>query len=124
MRGSISSRTKPCANKAATALRIAAQTLYRSHSALGAFLRRMKTRLGPQAAITATAHKLARIIYSLLRKGGKYQDSGEAAYEERYRDRMLKSLQRKAKQLGYKLVSMAVETAPTATAASALVAGG
>lgn len=120
----LSSRTKPCANKAATALRIAAQTLYRSHSALGAFLRRMKTRLGPQAAITATAHKLARIIYSLLRDGGRFQDSGEAAYEERYRERMIKSLQRKAKQLGYKLVSMAVETAPAATVASAFAANG
>ena len=120
----LSSRTKPCANKAATALRIAAQTLYRSHSALGAFLRRMKTRLGPQAAITATAHKLARIIYSLLRDGGRFQDSGEAAYEERYRERMIKSLQRKAKQLGYQLVSMAVETAPAASVASALAANG
>jgi transposase len=120
----LSSRTKLCANKAAAALRIAAQTLYRSHSALGAFLRRMKTRLGPQAAITATAHKLARIIYSLLRDGGRYQDSGEAAYEERFRERMLKSLQRKAKQLGYKLVSIAVETAPTAAGASALAARG
>lgn len=120
----LSSRTKPCANKAAAALRIAAQTLYRSHSALGAFLRRMKTRLGPQAAITATAHKLARIIYSLLRDGGTYQDSGEAAYEERYRERVFKSLQRKAKQLGYKLVSIAVQTAPAANAATALASGG
>ena len=120
----LSSRTKPCANKAATALRIAAQTLHHSHSALGAFLRRMRTRLGPQAAITATAHKLARIIYSLLRDGGKYQDSGEAAYEERYRDRMLKGLRRKAKQLGYELVKMAVETAASATVANALAAGG
>lgn len=107
----LSSRTKPCANKAATALRIAAQTLYRSQSALGAFLRRKKAQLGPPAAITATAHKLARIIYSLLSNGGKYKDGGAAEYETRYRERVVKSLERKAKQLGYKLVSAATEIA-------------
>lgn len=120
----LSSRTKPCANKAATALRIAAQTLYRSQSALGAFLRRMKMRLGPQAAITAAAHKLARIIYSLLAHGGKYEDSGEAAYEARYRERVVKNLERRAKQLGYKLVSLATELAPPATAASSVAVSG
>jgi hypothetical protein len=114
----LSSRTKPCANKAATALRIAAQTLYRSQSALGAFLRRMKMRLGPQAAITAAAHKLARIIYSLLANGGKYQDGGAAEYEARYRERVVKNLERRAKQLGYKLVSLASEVAPATTAVS------
>lgn len=120
----LSSRTKPCANKAATALRIAAQTLYRSQSALGAFLRRMKMRLGPQAAITAAAHKLARIIYSLLARGGKYEDSGEAAYEARYRERVVKNLERRAKQLGYKLVSLTSEVAPATTAASPVAVEG
>jgi transposase len=100
----LSSRTKPCANKAATALRIAAQTLYRSPSALGAFLRRMKSRLGPQAAITATAHRLARIIYSLLKSGGRYQDIGGAAFEAQHRERFIRNLERKAKQFGYRLV--------------------
>lgn len=61
------SRMRPCKNKAATALRIAAQSLYNSKTALGAFLRRMKQRLGPQGGITATAHKLARIIYAMLK---------------------------------------------------------
>jgi hypothetical protein len=102
----LSSRTKPCANKAATALRIAAQTLYRSQSALGAFLRRMKSRLGPQAAITATAHRLARIIYSLLKSGRCYHDIGAEAFEAQHRERVLRSLERKAKYLGYKLVAV------------------
>ena len=65
----ISSRTKPSANRAAAALRLAANALHRSDSALGAFLRRKKAQLGAPKAITATAHKLARTIYSMLRYG-------------------------------------------------------
>ena len=65
----ISSKTKPSANRAAAALRLAANALHRSDSALGAFLRRKKAHLGAPKAITATAHKLARIIYSMLRYG-------------------------------------------------------
>jgi transposase len=118
----LSSRTLPRVNRAATALRIAAQTLHRSQSALGAFLRRMKTRLGPAEAITAAAHKLARIIYSLLTHGGTYKDSGAAAYEARYRERMVKSLVRKAKQFGYRLVPLSPEVLPPVTAPSLAVA--
>ena len=65
----MSSKTKPSANRAAAALRLAANALHRSDSALGAFLRRKKAHLGAPKAITATAHKLARIIYSMLRYG-------------------------------------------------------
>ncbi len=65
----IGSRTAPLANRAATALRLAANGLHRSDSALGAFLWRKKTPLGASKAITATAHKLARIIYSTLKYG-------------------------------------------------------
>lgn len=65
----LSGKTKSCANKAASALRLAANTLYRSDSALGGFLRRMKTRLGAPKAITACAHKLAITIYNMLKKG-------------------------------------------------------
>ena len=68
----ISSRTKPSANRAAAALRLAANALHRSDSALGAFLRRKKAQLGAPKAITATAHKLARTIYSMLRYGQEY----------------------------------------------------
>jgi hypothetical protein len=100
----LSSRSKPTANRVATALRVAAQSLARSHSALGAYYRRMRGRLGGPQAITATAHKLARLIYSLLRYGTEYVDAGQHAYEQQYRDRVLSNLQRKAHAFGYKLM--------------------
>ena len=68
----ISSKAKPSANRAAAALRLAANALHRSDSALGAFLRRKKAHLGAPKAITATAHKLARLIYTMLRYGQEY----------------------------------------------------
>jgi len=73
----LSTRSKPSANRAAAALRMAAHGLHNSKSALGAYLRRMKTRLGPAKAITATAHKLARLVYSMLRHGHQYVDPGQ-----------------------------------------------
>jgi transposase len=97
-------RSKPSANRAATALRLAAQGVANSHSALGAYYRRMRARLGAPKAITATAHKLARLVYSMLRYGTAYVDAGQQAYEQKYRDRVLTNLQRKAKAFGYKLV--------------------
>ena len=100
----ISSRTKPSANRAAKALRLAANALYRSNSALGAFLRRKKAQLGPPKAITATAHKLARIIYAMLRYGQQYVDDGADYYEAQYHQRALRSAKRRAAQLGYELV--------------------
>lgn len=100
----LSGRTPPCANRAAHALRLAAQSLHRSQSALGAFLRRLKARLGAPKAITATAHKLARIVYRMLRYGTEYVDVGQAYYEQRYQQRLLGSLERKARQLGYNLI--------------------
>lgn len=101
----LSSRTRKVVNRAATAFRIAAQSLYRSNSALGAFYRRLKGRLGPAKAITATAHKLARIFYRLWRDGTAYEDPGAEVYEERYRQRVVKNLERKARSLGLKLVA-------------------
>ena len=100
----LSSRTKPSANRAAKALRLAANALHRSDSALGAFLRRKKAHLGAPKAITATAHKLARIIYSMLRYGQEYVDAGAEYYESQYRQRTLRSAKRRAAQLGYALV--------------------
>jgi transposase len=111
----LSSRTKRCANRASMALRIAAQTLYRSKSALGAYFRRMRARLGPAKATTATAHKLARIIYNLLKNGGTYQDCGADYYEQQYQERAVRNLHRRAKELGYKLVP---EEAPVVVSAS------
>ncbi|NQU19916.1 MAG: IS110 family transposase [Candidatus Nealsonbacteria bacterium] len=100
----ISSRTKPSANRAAAALRMAAQTLLRSKSALGAYYRRMRTRLGAPKAVTAAAHKLARLVYSMLRYGQEYVDSGEKHYEQQYRARVVRNLTRRARDLGLKVI--------------------
>ena len=121
----ISSRTKASANRAAAALRLAANALHRSDSALGAFLRRKKAQLGAPKAITATAHKLARIIYSMLRYGQGYVDAGSQYYESQYRERALRAAKRRAAQLGYRLVPTADAQdldpgLPTATAATGL----
>jgi transposase len=105
----LSSATKPVANKAAAALRMAAFTLFNSKSALGAYLRRQRSRLGAPKAITATAHKMARLIYAMLTKGTAYVDAGQEYYEERYRSRVLHNLKRKAQELGFELVAMQKE---------------
>ena len=102
----ISSKTKPSANRAAAALRLAANALHRSDSALGAFLRRKKAHLGAPKAITATAHKLARLIYTMLRNGQEYVDAGAKYYERQYQQRALRAAKRRAAQLGYQLVPM------------------
>ena len=99
-----SSKTKPSASRAAAALRLAANALHRSDSALGAFLRRKKAQLGAPKAITATAHKLARLIYSMLRYGQEYADAGAEYYESEYQQRALRAAKRRAAQLGYHLV--------------------
>lgn len=99
-----SSQTRQVANRVATALRMAAQTLVRSHSALGAFYRRMQARLGAPKAITATAHKLARIFYRLWSSGDSYADPGIEAYEHQYRERVVKNLKKKALALGFDLL--------------------
>lgn len=109
----LSSATKPVANKAAAALRMAAFTLFNSKSALGAYLRRQRARLGSPKAITATAHKLARLIYAMLTHGTTYVDAGQDYYEERYRSRVVQNLKRKAHELGFELVSMQEAAAST-----------
>jgi transposase len=96
----LAGKTKRTANYAASALRMAASTLHRSDSALGAFLRRMKFRLGAPKAITATAHKLALIIYNMLKSGVEYIESGQDYYEKQHRERLIKSLTLKAQTLG------------------------
>ena len=78
----LSGKTKPVVNRAAMALRMAASSLYRSNCALGAYYRRMKARLGAPKAITATAHKLARLVYSMLKHGTEYTDVGQDYYEQ------------------------------------------
>lgn len=100
----LSRRTIPSANRAAAALRVAAQALHHSRSALGAFLRRKAAQIGMPKAITATAYKLARIIYGMLTQGTAFVDQGQDYYERQYHDRVLKNLTRRATELGYCLV--------------------
>jgi transposase len=102
----LSGKSKPSANRAAATLRMAASTLYRSSSALGAYLRRLKSRIGPAKAITATAHKIAKIIYNMLRHGVEYKESGQDYYEKQYRDRVVKGLKKRAEELGFSLIEI------------------
>jgi transposase len=98
------SKTTPSANRAAAALRIAAQGLSNSHSALGGYLRRQKARLGAPKAITATAHKLATILYSMIANQTEYAPPDANDYEVQYRKRVLSNLRRRADQLGFDLI--------------------
>jgi len=101
----IGGKTKRSANRAAQALRLAAAALRTSQSALGAYFRRMCSRMDKPKAITAAAHKLARLIYTMLTKGEEYTDQGQDYYEERYRQRVLQQLTRRAEKMGMKLAS-------------------
>ena len=100
-------KTKKTDNRANTALRIAAQSAGRSQSALGGFYRRMRAKHGSPKAITATAHKMARMVYHMLKYRVPYIDPGQDYYEQKYRDRVIKNLQRKAQELGMQLVPAA-----------------
>ena len=96
-----SSSTKRVSNRATTAFRIAAQSLANSKCALGGFYRRLRARLGAPKAITATAHKLARIFYVLWSTKQRYEDVGAEYYERQYRERVIRNLKKKAHELGY-----------------------
>ena len=102
----LSAKTKPSANRAAHSFRLAAYSLHRSKSAIGAFLRRKKAQIGAPKAITATAHKIARIFYTMLKYGTHYVDLGQEYYEQRYQERVVANLKRKAKQFGFELVNI------------------
>ena len=78
----------------------------RTHTALGAFYRRLASRVGKAKAVTATARKLAVLFYNTLRYGMAYEDPGASYYEERYRERVLKGLCRRAKEFGYELTEV------------------
>jgi len=99
----ISGKTKRCANRAAQALRLAAAALRTSQSALGAYYRRLCARMDKPKAVTAAAHKLARLIYAMLTKGQEYTDAGQDYFEERYRQRVLHNLAQRAKAMGMQL---------------------
>ena len=100
----LNAKTKRNPNRATQAFRLAAASLSRSQTALGAFYRRIKARRGGAPAVTATAHKLARIYYAILTKGTNYIELGQQAYEQRYKERRIAHLKFQAKSLGFQLV--------------------
>ena len=95
------------ANRAAQALKLAAAALRSSRSALGAYYRRMCARMDKGKAVTAAAHKLARLVYLMLTRGQEYVDHGQLYYEERYRERVVRALAKKAAALGMLLTPAA-----------------
>ena len=100
----LKSRTQKTANRANAALRLAAQSLSHSNSWLGAYYRRQRARLGPPKAVTAAAHKIARIIYHMLKYGTEFVDLGTDHYEAQYRRRQIRGLEKKARTLGLHVV--------------------
>jgi transposase len=108
----LSSRTRPGVNRANLAFQLAASSLHGSKGALGAFLRHKKAQLGAPKAITATAHKLARLVYLALKHGMTYVRQTQEEYQAKMREQQLKSLRKKARQLGLTVI----ETAPRETA--------
>jgi len=101
----LSSHTVPSGNRAAGILRLAALSLGRTDTALGAFYRRLAYRVGKAKAITATARKLAILVYRSLKEGLLYQDCGAAAYDAKTRERVLRRLRQRAAHLGYVLLN-------------------
>jgi transposase len=99
----ISARTKRSANRARQALKMAAMSLSHSDSALGAFYRRLCSRMDKPRANTATAHKLARMVYYMLTRGQAYVDEGQQRYEAQQRERSVAALKRRAAALGFRL---------------------
>lgn len=103
----LSSHTNPSSNRAAAAFRQAAVSVQHSNSELGAFYRRKKSQKGPASAATATAHKIARLYYSLVKNGTEYEEQSAGAYEERERERTVAVLRKRAKSFGFELVAKA-----------------
>jgi len=104
----LSAHTRKTNNRLTAHLRLAAVTVGRTNTALGAFYRRLAARIGKAKAVTATARKIAVLFYNAMRFGMAYQDPGSDRYEREYRDRVVKTLHRRAAEFGYSL--HAVET--------------
>jgi transposase len=102
----LSGRTRTAANRVATLLRTAASSLLRSDTALGAFGRRLAAKIGTAKALTALTRKLAIQVYYALRYGRLYQDPGVAAYDLHNRNRVIRSLKTRARNLGYDLIKL------------------
>jgi transposase len=105
----LSRRVRPGAHRVTVARRLAARTLHHAQSALGAFLRRMQARLGTPTALTATAHTLARLVYSRWRPGSAYVQQGLDADETQSRARKVTTMAQQAKALGHTLVPRAAQ---------------
>jgi hypothetical protein len=106
----LSSRTRRSGSRAAALLRLAAATVGRTDTALGAFYRRLSARIGKAKAVTATARKIAVLFYNAVQHGMEYVDPGASSYETRYRARVIDNLHRRAKAFGF--VLQAIEPAP------------
>lgn len=102
----LSSRTQPSANRAAAIVRLAAMNLGRTETALGAFYRRLAFRVGKAKAVTATARKLAILIYRTLKDGLVYTDPGAEAYDAQHRTHVLRRLRQRAQNLGFGLIDL------------------
>ena len=99
----LSAHTRKTSSRLTVAIRLAAVTVGRSNTALGAFYRRLAGRIGTAKAVTATARKIAVLFYNAMRYGMDYRDPGADHYEQQYRDRVIKQLHRRAAQFGYAL---------------------
>ena len=104
----LSANTKRSANRVRQALKMAAMSLSRSDSALGAFYRRLCSRMDKPRANTAVAHKLARMVYFMLTRGEAFVDKGQQHYEEQQRQRSIAALRRRAAALGFDIKATTV----------------
>jgi transposase len=100
-----STRSRKVANRVATALRLSAQALHHSRSALGACYRRLAARIEPAKALVAIARKLACLVYRMLKHGQAYVDRGEAAYLAAFEQQRIRQLRRQAQRFGFELVN-------------------
>jgi transposase len=99
----LSAHTRKTKNRVTAHLRLAAVTIGRTNTALGAFYRRLSARIGKAKAVTATARKIAILFYNAMRFGMAYQDPGADHYEQKYRERVVKGLHRRAAEFGFTL---------------------
>jgi len=106
----LSAHTRKTSNRVSAHLRLAAVTVGRTDTALGAFYRRLAARIGKAKAVTATARKIAVLFYNAMRFGMKYEDPGADHYERRYRERVIKQLHRRAAQFGFTLQEASVQS--------------
>jgi hypothetical protein len=99
----LSAHTRKTKNRVTAHLRLAAVTIGKTNTALGAFYRRLSARIGKAKAVTATARKIAILFYNAMRFGMAYQDPGADHYEQKYRERVVKGLRRRAAEFGFTL---------------------